>query len=246
MSTTSKVVLRILLIISIVEICIMLFLSALTIELGTLSETLLDTLILASISTPMIYYWVIKPFVVERDNALQRVEKLVFTDSLTGLPNRRLLNQYFDKIIASSVRHQIYGAILVIDLDNFKLINDKYGHQAGDEVLIEISKRIVSATRTEDIVARIGGDEFIILIHQVNPDKDKTIDSTLVVADKVRTLIKEPITVTGMKLKVGSSIGIRLVGLDMVDSKTAIQEADEAMFRAKQGGTNNVVLHDLT
>lgn len=133
----------------------MLVLGAVPHEASTHSEAFLDAASLVLLSTPPIYWWVIKPFVDARDEALAQVSHLAHVDPLTQLANRRLLSKHLQRAVAGIVRHRIYGALLLLDLDGFKLINDAHGHDAGDAVLVEIAKRMQSITRSEDIVARL-------------------------------------------------------------------------------------------
>jgi diguanylate cyclase (GGDEF)-like protein len=234
--TTKKVIARIVIIIASVEFIIMMILAAIPLDLTTYTEAIIDTVLLTVFSSPLIYSWVIKPFVTARDAALDQVSHLAHTDPLTSLPNRRLLSKHFEKFMAGSVRRKVHGAVLFMDLDGFKDLNDKYGHDAGDEVLIEIANRILSITRADDVAARLGGDEFIILISQLDADEQTAHNAALAIANKLITLVKQPIIFEGTKLNTGSSIGIRLLGLDKVDAETAIREADDAMYKAKQSG----------
>ncbi len=117
----------------------MLFLGLIALEASIYSLAVLDLILLALLSTPPIYIWVINPFVVARDEALAQINRLAHTDPLTQLPNRRLLLTHLEMIIAGTIRHEVRGAVLLMDLDGFKVINDVHGHDAGDEVLVEIS-----------------------------------------------------------------------------------------------------------
>ncbi len=242
--TTKNVILRIVIIITLAEFIIMLFLSSLPYELNIASEAAIDIGLLAIMSIPLIYFWVIKPFVTARDEALAQVSHLAHTDPLTNLPNRRMLARHFDKFMAGSMRHKVHGAVLLMDLDGFKLLNDNYGHDAGDEVLVEIADRIMSITRMEDVAARLGGDEFIILISQLDSDEQTARDVAWRIADKLINLVNQPIMFEGKALHVGASIGIRLIGLEELESETAIREADAAMYNAKQAGRGCAVFHE--
>ena len=234
--TTKNVILRIVIIITLAEFIIMLFLSNLPFEASIYTEAAIDIALLAIMSIPLIYYWVIKPFVTARDEALAQVSHLAHTDPLTNLPNRRMLSKHFEKSMALRVRHKVYGAVLLMDLDGFKVLNDEYGHDAGDEVLVEIADRIQSITRAEDVAARLGGDEFIILICQLGLDEREACNIVLKIAEKLINLVNQPIVFEGKILHVGASIGIRLLDIEGLDSETAIREADVAMYNAKQAG----------
>jgi diguanylate cyclase (GGDEF)-like protein len=226
------------------EFLIMLLLSAIPYEAGTFSNAVLDTVLLAVLSIPLIYLWVIKPFVIARDEALAQISHLAHVDPLTQLANRRLLSKHLEKVVASNVRHKVYGALMLLDLDRFKPINDAYGHDAGDAVLVEIAKRMQSITRSEDIVARLGGDEFVMLVSRLDVDERGAQDKALRIAKKLTDRVNNPIDFNGKTLHVGASIGIRILGLEKMNSEMAISEADIALYRAKQAGKGCVVLFE--
>lgn len=213
-------------------------------KLGIYEEAVFDITLLGLLTTPLIYFWVVSPFVAARDEALSHVSQLAHTDPLTKLPNRRLLSKYFEKYMASSARHQGGGAVLLMDLDGFKEINDQYGHDAGDQVLIAVSNRIQSIIRTEDVAARLGGDEFVILLHQLDVDEQKARGIALQVAEKLVNLVSQPIQFNEAKLNVGASIGVRLFSSEVLDIETAIKDADIAMYQAKQDGRARAVLFE--
>jgi PleD family two-component response regulator len=134
--SNTQVVTRIAAIIAAAELVIMLTFIWIPFSWNQFTEAILDVILLDTLSTPLIYRWVINPFVRARDEAIEKVRSLAFTDPLTQLANRRHILVHLQKMMASSKRHKIYGAILMIDLDGFKQINDSYGHDAGDAVLI--------------------------------------------------------------------------------------------------------------
>ena len=242
--TTRNIIIRIIIIIASAEFIIMLLLSSLPFEMSIATEAAIDIGLLAAVSTPLIYVWVIKPFVTARDDALAQVNHLAHTDPLTNLPNRRLLCKHFEKFMASSLRHKIYGAVLLMDLDGFKVLNDNYGHNAGDEVLIEVANRILSVTRSEDVAARLGGDEFIILISQLDTDEETARNIALGIAEKLINLVSQPIVFEDKVLHVGASIGIRLLELEELNTETVFREADAAMYNAKQAGRGCAVFYE--
>lgn len=242
---TKQVVIRIAIIIALAEFLIMLLLGILPIESGTYLQAILDTTLLAVMSTPALYIWVIKPFVDARDEALAQINHLAHTDPLTQLANRRLIAQQLIKIIASSIRYKDHGAVLLIDLDGFKLVNDSHGHEAGDAVLVAIAERLRAIVRIEDVVGhlvgRLGGDEFIVLIHRLGADEQIARNKTLVVAEKLINSISKPVDFNGKQVHVGGSIGIRLIGFEKLDAESAISEADIAMYHAKTAGKGQAV-----
>jgi diguanylate cyclase (GGDEF)-like protein len=237
--TKLQVVVRISIIISLVELVIMLFLNNVGSVIGVYAEAMIDVVMLALLSSPLVYLWVIRPFVDARDEALAKVQRLALTDPLTDLANRRLLSENLEKEIARSVRHKVYGALLLIDLDKFKPINDAYGHDAGDEMLVETAKRLKSVSRSEDTVSRIGGDEFAVLVTQLDVDEGVARGKVMELAERLLHLINEPVCFKGIALHVDASIGIRLFGTEEMMMDAAIREADVAMYsikREKGGG----------
>lgn len=199
-------------------------------------EAALDAILLVILATPSLYFWVIRPFVAERDGAISRVNHLALTDPLTGLANRRLILRDLDKAIAGHQRHDDYGALLLMDLDGFKSINDCYGHKAGDAVLIAVAERLRYAARAEDVVGRLGGDEFVLILHRLGVDYHPAKDGAASVASKLIEEICQPIIFKNRALRVGVSIGICILGADTADADTAITDADHAMYQAKDAG----------
>lgn len=244
--TARQVVFRIAFIVSLAELSIMLVLGTIPLEASTNAKAALDAVLLATLSTPAIYFWIIRPFVVARDEAFVQVGRLALTDPLTHLANRRLISEHLGVAIAASVRHKEYGAVLVLDLDGFKAVNDGHGHEAGDAVLVGVAERLPAIIRAEDVVGRLGGDEFVILIHRLGTDDRVARDRALVIADKLIALVKQPLAFNGKLLQVGASIGIRLLGSGALSVPTALQEADVALYRAKNAGRGRAVLFEET
>jgi diguanylate cyclase (GGDEF)-like protein len=234
------VVFRIAIVMVLVELFIMgLFL--LIRPISTLVEAVLAPGLLMLFATPAIYYWIIKPFANERNAALAQVNHLAHTDSLTQLANRRLIMSQLEKLISESIRHKDYSAVLLLDLDGFKKINDKYGHDAGDMMLKEVAKRLSILIRSEDTVGRVGGDEFVLLISRLGKDEQAANDKAQQIAKKLIELICAPLEFHGHVLQVGLSVGVRLLGQELLNTETAIREADTAMYQAKKSGGSQVV-----
>jgi diguanylate cyclase (GGDEF)-like protein/PAS domain S-box-containing protein len=170
-------------------------------------------------------------------NERKRNEKLIRDagqhDSLTGLPNRSLLEEYCSHILAMSTRFGEQGALLFIDLDRFKPINDLYGHNVGDMVLQEVARRLIGCTRKEDIVSRLGGDEFIVILTRIESKNDP-----LVVAQHVLQELARPISFGSIQVNVSSSIGICLFPEQANNLESLIRCADLAMYSAKKSGRN--------
>jgi len=203
-----------------------------------------DILALAAFSTPLIVILVVTPFVKARDEAIRRLNNLAETDPLTKLPNRRSIDTQLHKFIASAVRHKFYGAVLLIDLDEFKYINDAHGHAAGDKVLVDIANRLRSRVRADEVVGRLGGDEFILLINNLHTDESIARKAALRIAEQLVALLSMPIHYDDRKFSVGASIGIRMFGLDEIEAESAVQDADKAMYRAKEAGKGQCVIYE--
>ncbi|MGD8477953.1 MAG: GGDEF domain-containing protein [Burkholderiales bacterium] len=239
--STHQVVIRIAIIIAVMESLIMLVLESIPHETDAYAEAIADTGLLIIFSIPAIFLWVIKPFVTARDHALARISHLAHVDPLTQLANRRMLSTHLEKAIASMIRHGMYGALLLLDLDGFKPVNDAHGHNVGDALLVEIAARMQSVTRSEDVVARLGGDEFVVLIGYLDVDEQRARYKASLVAENLIELVSKPFDYEGTSLQVGASIGIRLLGTENTDPDTAISQADRAMYQAKQTGRGRAV-----
>ncbi len=162
---------------------------------------------------------------MDRDKAIRDANE----DPLTGLANRRYIMQRLDHYIDQKVPL----AVMFIDLDGFKPINDEYGHDAGDEALKIVAERMTACTRESDIVSRIGGDEFVILFKGL--EDEEVLKER---ADKVLEMVGTPMWIDGNRIRMGASIGIGMFPKDAEDSEGIINCADEAMYAAKQGGKN--------
>ncbi|HEX8251839.1 MAG TPA: EAL domain-containing protein [Thermoanaerobaculia bacterium] len=171
--------------------------------------------------------------ITQRKDVEQQIEYQAYHDALTGLANRRLFQEHLSLALALAQRRKSSVAVLFLDLDHFKTINDSLGHSVGDELLREIAKRLKSAVREGDTVARVGGDEFTIVLQELTSS-----DAAAVVAQKVLRKISEPIEVSGHRLYVTTSIGVTLFPDDGEDAETLLKNADAAMYRAKSEGRN--------
>ena len=168
-----------------------------------------------------------------RNLAEEKIRKMAFFDDLTGLPNRALCLNRMDLILAHAQRHKSQVAVLFIDLDNFKVINDSYGHYVGDELLVQIADRLSKNLRKEDTLARISGDEFIVIVDSFEQVQDVTN-----LAAQILGVIEQPINLRDNEAYVSCSIGIALYPTDGETPVQLIQNADSAMYHAKKIGKN--------
>ena len=181
--------------------------------------------------------------ITERKAAEQQIEYQAYHDALTGLANRHLFQEHLKLAVALAQRRAKQVAVLFLDLDHFKVVNDSLGHSVGDELLREISRRLKSGVRDGDTVARVGGDEFTIVLQDVSNAQDAAI-----VAQKVLRTVAEPMTVHEHRLFATASIGIAIYPNDGSDAETLLKNADTAMYRAKSEGRNTFQMstHELS
>lgn len=180
--------------------------------------------------------------VTERKLAQAKIEHQAYHDSLTGLPNRSLLLDRLELALNRSRRHGYEGALLLIDLDRFKTINDSLGHGVGDKLLCEVARRLQEALREEDTVARIGGDEFVVLLSDIGSDTQATARRAQSVAEKIRQALSRPIRIRDHELYVTPSIGITLFPMQKedADADSVLRHGDTAMYQAKESGRDAI------
>lgn len=172
--------------------------------------------------------------ITERKEFEKHLEYLSYYDALTDIPNRRLLKKRIEKMIIESNRYSHKFAVLFIDMDRFKYINDTFGHDVGDELLKQFASRIKGHLREADTLARQGGDEFIILLSQLQEEKD-----ALVVAERILTTVQEPWKINEHIFHTSSSIGIAFYPEDGITRHELMKHADNALYEAKENGRNN-------
>ncbi len=175
----------------------------------------------------------------ERKTAQDRIQYLAHYDTLTGLPNRELLNERFDLTLASAHRNGEQIAVLFVDLDYFKAVNDEFGHRVGDLLLIEVAERLKKSIREVDTVARFGGDEFIVVTSHLN-----TIADASRIAEKILSALGEPYSVMDHEPNISCSVGISLYPRDGFDKESLVKHADAAMYHAKEMGRNGFQFFD--
>ncbi len=173
--------------------------------------------------------------------AEQTISHQAHFDSLTNLPNRRLLLSTLRQEMAKAERHRRYGAVLFVDLDRFKSINDALGHAIGDDLLVKIAQRLAARLREEDTVGRLGGDEFVILLPEVGDEPESAGSHATRIADEIRSLFEKPFMIQGHDIHLTISIGIALFPGE-VSAADLLKYADVAMYQAKNAGRNSVRL----
>ena len=174
-----------------------------------------------------------------RKAAEERMHKLAHYDPLTGLPNRTLFADRLQQAISAAKREKIRMALMFIDLDKFKPVNDTHGHHIGDLVLKEVAKRILECLRESDSAARLGGDEFVVLL----PIIEEVADA-VAVAEKIRYALNQVFMLAGHRLNISSSIGVAVYPEHGTDEKILLKNADTAMYYAKEAGRNRVMLYE--
>jgi len=172
--------------------------------------------------------------------AEQEIKKLAFYDPLTGLSNRRLLFERLQQTRASGPRKNRKRALLHVDLDDFKTLNDTLGHQTGDLMLQEVALRLTSCLREADTVARIGGDEFVVMLENLSEIPDDAAAQARAVAEKILAVVDQPYLLAGQECRSTSCIGITIFGNNQESSNEALQQADIAMHQAKAAGRNSM------
>ncbi|RZI43982.1 diguanylate cyclase [Herbaspirillum sp. HC18] len=178
-------------------------------------------------------------FLDDRARAVQaatQAMQLALYDSLTGLPNRKLLEERLHLALAIAKRHAMHAALLFIDLDKFKPVNDNFGHACGDLLLKEVARRLMGAMRESDTASRLGGDEFVVLLPEVEDEHD-----VAVVAHKILETLNRPYAIAGNAIDVSASIGAAIYPQDGRDGKALMRSADLAMYEAKNTGRANVM-----
>lgn len=192
-----------------------------------------------------ITYVVLSRDITERRHAEEEIRQLAFYDVLTHLPNRRLLMERLHNALAISTRTQVLGAVLFLDMDRFKAINDTLGHDHGDLLLVDVAKRIQSCVREVDTIARVGGDEFVVVLEQLGIDSDQAARNALQVAEKVRVALAAPYQLNAHERYSSPSIGVCMYQGNGVAAEDLIKNADVAMYQAKDDGRNLVRFFDL-
>jgi diguanylate cyclase (GGDEF)-like protein/PAS domain S-box-containing protein len=180
----------------------------------------------------------------DRKRAEEEIQNLAYKDSLTGLSNRRYLLDRLQIALATSARSMQYGALLFLDLDKFKVINDTQGHSDGDLLLIEVANRINACVREVDTVARQGGDEFVVLVERLGTNLEEASRMAAKIAENIRVELAEPYQINQINIHSSSSIGVSVFCGHDKSVEELIKRADMAMYQAKDGGRNRVRFFD--
>ena len=187
--------------------------------------------------------------ITERKIAEERIAFLAYHDKLTGLPNRTMFDELLGLALARAKRHELGVVVVTVDLDDFKLVNDSLGHEAGDAILMQFAQRLSDATRETDLVARPGGDEFLLLLADLDRASsghgghESVSVSAESVALRIQEALRTPFIVGDTELYVTASLGISAFPDDAVDAPTLLKNAETAMFRSKRSGPGGYVLH---
>jgi diguanylate cyclase (GGDEF)-like protein/PAS domain S-box-containing protein len=169
----------------------------------------------------------------------EELDRIAHYDMLTGIPNRRLLGDRLDQAIARARRSGRILAVCYLDLDGFKPVNDRFGHDAGDRLLVEITRRLQRVSRGDDTLARLGGDEFVLLWNDIQQESE-----CFVALDRILAEVAMPMLIDGVAVAVSASIGVTLFPRDNADADSLLRHADQAMYRAKEDGKNRFHLYD--
>lgn len=185
------------------------------------------------------YYISVSSDITQRKKDADRIHFMAYYDPLTGLPNRILLQDRLKQALIQVNRNRQHGAVFILDIDHFKVINDSLGHLVGDELLQEVAKRLTSCIRQEDTISRMGGDEFVVLLADLGEDKKNAITHASNVANKIIETISEPIIIKENKLQITVSIGIVMFPDDTEEITDLMKLADNAMYKVKKSGRDN-------
>ena len=212
-------------------------------------ELFWESIRIAPVKNPMgvvTHYVAAKSDITERKELEEQIRKLAFYDPLTNLPNRRLLMDRLTQAMAAVKRSDTFGALIFLDMDNFKSLNDQHGHGAGDLLLAEVAHRIRGCVRAVDTVSRLGGDEFVVLLGDLTTDQAHATEQSNKLAEKIRAVLAEPYVLAGgsecetIEHHSSASIGVVLFSREHQDVESLLNWADTAMYRSKAEGRNRI------
>ena len=182
--------------------------------------------------------------ITQRKNAEDMIRHLAFYDPLTDLPNRQLLLDQLQKALSQSARTGQHGALMFIDLDNFKILNDTLGHHVGDQLLQQVAQRLKNSVRKTDTVARLGGDEFVVMVDDLSTDAEVAASKSRALSEKVLNMLREPFQILGHQHFATPSIGVTVFNGHQSDVSELLKQADLAMYQAKGMGRNTLCYFD--
>lgn len=180
----------------------------------------------------------------EKEKRASEMNELAFYDPLTTLPNRRLLVDRLQLALATSIRTKLEGAVLYLDLDNFKTLNDTYGHNSGNYLLQQVAERLTQSVRASDTISRIGGDEFVIVLQALSEQNLEAAARARIVANKILSILSQAYQIESSPYICTSSIGVTLFNCPKSGVEELMQQADIAMYQAKKDGRNKVRFYD--
>lgn len=181
--------------------------------------------------------------ITDRKRNEELTRQLAYRDTLTGLANRRMILQRLEQTLVCSAVGGLYGALLFMDLDNFKPVNDLYGHDAGDQLLIEVAERLRDTVRLNDSVGRLGGDEFVLILEALGKDYQQSREQAEKLAEKLRDIVGEEYRMQGFQHSCSASIGVVMFQGEDISKQELLRRADLAMYRAKSSGRNRVCFY---
>ena len=182
--------------------------------------------------------------ITQRKSAEKEINSLAFYDPLTTLPNRRLLFDRLKQCQAAGNRNEKYGSLLLIDLDNFKLLNDTHGHDVGDQLLQQVSQKLIACIRESDTVARLGGDEFIVLLEELDDSLEEAAKLTEAIGEKILAALKANFQLGNIEHRSSASIGVTLFMGNRTSIDELLKQADLAMYKSKEKGRNTLRFFD--
>ncbi len=182
--------------------------------------------------------------ITERKKADEKINELAFYDQLTGLPNRTLLQDRLKLAMVVSTRHKLHGALMLIDLDNFKTLNDTLGHDMGDLLLKQVAERLCACVRSEEVVARLGGDEFVVILTNLGTLENLAVTQAETVGEKILATLNQPYQINEVTFHSTPSIGVTLFKGQHVGVDELLKQADLAMYKAKDTGRNAMRFFD--